>query len=136
MIVLDTSALSALLRRRRRGAAEERLAKRVAMLLESDVPVVLPGIVYQEVLSGIAEPEQARRVRRAIQEGFPVVLATERDHVAAAELTNAAARRGVAVSTPDALIAAQAIARDAWLLTTDAGFARLAESSRLKLLGW
>jgi predicted nucleic acid-binding protein len=128
--------LSALLRRRRRGEAEERLAEGVTMLLESDVPVVLPGIVFQEILSGIAEPEQARRVRRAIQEGFPVLLATERDHIAAAELVNAAARRGLAVSTPDALIAAQTIARDALLLTTDTDFARLAELSKLRLLGW
>jgi len=136
MIVLDTSVISALLRRRRRGAVEQKLAEVVTMLLDTDVPVVLPGIVFQEVLSGIAEPEQVGRVRRSIKEGFPVVLATERDHVAAAELANAAAGRGLVVSTPDALIAAQTIVRGAMLLTSDRDFIRLTECSRLKLLGW
>ncbi len=134
MIVLDTSVLSAVLRRRRRGVAEERLAENVKLLLDSEVAVVLPGIVLQEILSGIAEPEQAVRVRRAIQEGFPVVLATEGDHIAAAEMASAAARRGWAVSAPDALIAAQTIARGAQLMTIDADFARLAQVSRLKLV--
>ena len=136
MIVLDTSVVSAILRRRRRGEAEKKLAEVVTRLLDTDVPIVLPGIVFQEVLSGIAQPEQVRRVRRSIQDGFPLVLATEGDHIAAAELVNAAAGRGVAVSTPDALIAAQTIARGATLLTTDSDFTRLTEFSQLKLLGW
>jgi predicted nucleic acid-binding protein len=44
-----------------------------------------------------------------------------------------AARRGIALSTPDALIAAQAINRHASLFTSDADFATLAWSG-LKLL--
>jgi predicted nucleic acid-binding protein len=136
VIVLDTSVISALLRRRRRGVVEQKLAELVTMLLDSDVPVVLPGIVFQEVLSGIADQAQVRRVRLAIREGFPVLLATERDHVAAAELVSAAASRGLSLSIPDALIAAQAIGRGAMLLSTDADFARLSGFSRLKLLRW
>ena len=57
MIFLDTTIVSAVLRRRRRGEREQHLAERVESLLSTDVLVVLPGIVLQEVLSGIAAPE-------------------------------------------------------------------------------
>lgn len=41
---------------------------------------------------------------QAVRESFPVVLVTEADHIAAARLVNGAVERGVALSTPDALI--------------------------------
>ena len=133
MILLDTSVVSAVLRRRTRGEAEEAAAERVAALLRSDQPVGLPGIVLQEVLSGIAERTQHERLVAALRAGFPVILATEGDHLLAADVVSLGARRGVAVSTPDALIAAQAINRHASLFTSDADFAKLAWSG-LKLL--
>jgi hypothetical protein len=133
VIFLDTTVVSAVLRRRRRGASEQRLAERVESLLLTDAPVVLPGIVLQEVLSGISAPEQFRRVRDAIHTSFPVVVASEADHVAAAELVNAAARRGVSCSTPDALIAAQVVRARGSLFTTDGDFARLAGVARLEI---
>lgn len=133
MIFLDTTVVSAVLRRRRRGESERRLAGRVENLLATDVPVVLPGIVLQEVLSGIAAPEQFRRVRDAIHASFPVVVATEGDHVAAAELVNASAARGVACSTPDALIAAQVMRARGALFTTDGDFGHISKVAPLKL---
>lgn len=134
MILLDTSVVSAVLRRRRRGALEAELAKRVAILLASDASVGLPGIVFQELLSGIAERAQHQRVLAAVRESFPLVLATEGDHLKAADLTNAAARAGVSLSTPDALIAAQALNRRAQLFTTDRDFESLAGLAGLRLV--
>ncbi len=122
MILLDTGVVSAVLRRRRRGEREERLAAQVSELLDGEIAVALPGIVVQEVLSGIAEPLQYRRVLGAIRESFPILLATEADHLRAATLVNAASARGLAVSTPDALIAAQALNHRAALFTTDVEF--------------
>jgi predicted nucleic acid-binding protein len=52
----------------------------------------------------------------------------------AADLASQAARRGVALPTPDALIAAQAINRRAVLFTLDQDFEALARVARLKLL--
>ncbi len=134
MILLDTSVLSAVLRRRRRGEAEEAVARRVAELLASDEEIALPGIVFQEVLSGVAERPQREKLLAAIRESFPVALATEGDHLLAADLVSRAARQGIAVSSPDALIAAQAVNRRARLFTTDADFEALAPIAALRLV--
>ena len=133
MIVLDTSVLSAVLRRSRRGQVEDALAARVAALLNSEEQVSVPGIVLQELLSGMAEQKQGERVLAAIRQSFPVVLATEGDHFKAADMANLAAGKGLALSTPDALIAAQAFNRRASLFTTDGDFTRLAAIAGLKL---
>lgn len=134
MIFLDTSVVSAVLRRRRRGPVEERLSARVQALLASDALVGLPGIVLQELLSGIAERPQLQRVLQAVRESFPVLLASEEDHITAAELVNTALRRGVALSTPDALIAAQALALGAKLFSTDEDFERLTKFTPLEVV--
>ena len=126
MILLDTSVLSAVLRRRKRGEAEQELAVRVEELLRGDRAIALPGIVLQEILSGIADQSQREKVLRAVQQSFPVVLASEGDHLKAADIASAAAREGVALSTPDALIAAQALNRGATLFTRDGDFAPFA----------
>jgi predicted nucleic acid-binding protein len=133
VILLDTSVLSAVLRRRRKGEREDALAARVVALFDSDENVAIPGIVFQEILSGVAEPKQAERLLAAIRESFPVLLATEGDHLKAADLANAAARKGVALSTPDALIAAQALNRRASLFTTDADLSKLVAIGGLRL---
>lgn len=133
MILLDTSVVSAVLRRRRRGEAEQVLARKLDALLRSDEQVALPGIVLQELLSGISERLQHEKVLAAARESFSVVLATEGDHLKAADIVNTASAKGVAVSTPDALIAAQALNHRATLLTTDADFGKLADLAGLRL---
>lgn len=133
MILLDTSVVSAVLRRKRRSGQEEETARRVAALLEGDEQVVLPGIVLQEVLSGVADRAQHQKLLDGVRHSFPVALATEGDHLKAADLSNAAAREGIALATPDALIAAQAVNRRARLFTTDGDFLRLAAVAPLRL---
>jgi len=134
VIVLDTSVLSAVLRRRKSGDVEEALVARLASLLKTEEQVSVPGIVLQELLSGIAEQKQGERVRAAIRGSFPVMLATEGDHLKAADLSNLAARKGVALSTPDALIAAQTFNRRASVFTTDGDFPKTAAMTGLKLV--
>ena len=134
MILLDTSVISAVLRRRRKGEREAALADRVASLLEGDRHIAIPGLVLQELLSGISDRAQHERVLAAVRESFPVLLATEGDHLKAADLVTAAAGKGLALSTPDALIAAQAVNRRASLLTSDEDFQSLTAIGGLKLL--
>jgi len=134
MILLDTSVLSAALRRKKRGEAEQELATRVEALLQGDHTIALPGIVLQEILSGISDQGQREKVLRAVRQSFPLVLASEGDHLKAADLTTAAARKGIALSTPDALIAAQALNRRATLFTRDTDFTPLSALAGLHLL--
>jgi predicted nucleic acid-binding protein len=134
LILLDTGVISAVLRRRRRGEREERLAKRVERLLHSEELIALPGIVFQEILSGIAEPAQFERILRGIRSSFPVIAATEEDHLEAARLSNAAAARGIASSTPDTLIAAQAFRLRAVLFTIDPDFEMLRRVTEFTIL--
>jgi predicted nucleic acid-binding protein len=134
VILLDTSVVSAVLRRRRKGEREAALAARVAALIEGERQVAIPGIVLQELLSGISDRAQHERVLAAVRDSFPVVLATEGDHLKAADLVTAAAGHGIALSTPDALIAAQAVNRRASLLTSDEDFQNLTRIGGLKLL--
>jgi predicted nucleic acid-binding protein len=134
VILLDTGIVSAVLRRRRRGEIEERVVEAVSALLDSEEAVALPGIVFQEVLSGISDRRQERRVLRGIRDSFPVVLADEDDHRRAARLASDAAARGIAASTPDTLIASQAIGLGGGLMTVDPDFTYLAELSELRVL--
>jgi predicted nucleic acid-binding protein len=134
VILLDTSVLSAVLRRRQRGEREQALADRLGALLESDEPIAVPGIVLQELLSGMADSRQYDRVLRAVRGSFQVFLAAEGDHLKAADLVSVAARKGLALSTPDALIAAQTMNLRASLFSSDDDFDELADIAGLKLV--
>jgi predicted nucleic acid-binding protein len=134
VILVDTSVLSAALRRRSRGPAEEEAAKRIDALLKGEEEVALPGTVFQEILSGVSDRAQRDKLLTTVRASFPVALATEGDHIMAADLATQAAKGGIRLSTPDALIAAQAINRRARLLTTDGDFLPLADAAGLKLL--
>jgi predicted nucleic acid-binding protein len=102
------------------------------MVLE-DMPVGVPGIVLQELLSGVRTEAEFTRLK-AMMEGFPLVLAERADHVSAARIANGCARKGLPTSTVDCLIAALAVSRKAPLLTVDDDFAGMAPHCGLTLL--
>jgi predicted nucleic acid-binding protein len=116
MILLDTSVVPAVLRRRRKGAAEGK------------------AHALRELLGGVAERHPYDKLLSAVHDSFPVVLATEGDHLKAADVANTCARHGLALSTPGLLIAAQALNRRARLFTTDADLRRLSQTVGLRLL--
>ena len=133
MIIIDTSVLSLAFRRKTRPAPESVKVSTFRRLVTEDIPVAIPGIVLQELLSGVPTPDEFRRLQR-ILDGFPVLLATYDDHVGAARIANACIRAGVIVSTVDCLIAAMTLGKEARLLTSDRDFARMAPHCGLKLL--
>ena len=90
--------------------------------------------MFQEILGGVADRRQKERLLATVRESFLVALATEGDHIMAADLGTRAAQRGLALSTADALIAAQAINRRARLFTTDGDFEPIARVAGLRLL--
>ena len=132
MILLDTSVLSAAFRRRDAGQSHE-AAFRLRRMIAEDWPLAVPGIVSQELLSGVRTPEEWKRLQE-VMEGFPVFLADQEDHFTAARVANTCRQRGVASSTVDCLIAAQAIRRRANLFTLDQDFQRIATCSELQIL--
>ena len=93
----------------------------------------VPGIVLQELLSGVRSEAEFTRLK-AVMDGFPLVLAEPSDHVSAARIANACVWKGVPTSTVDCLIAALAISRKASLLTVDDDFARMAPHCGLTLV--
>ena len=101
------------------------------MLLE-DTPVAIPGIVLQEILSGVRTDIQFTRLQRLL-EAFAVLTAGRQDHVLAAQISKACRRQGMSMSAVDCLIAALAVSRDALLFTLDEDFARMAPICNLKL---
>ena len=95
------------------------------MVLE-DEPIGLPGIVLQELLSGVRTKKEFERLRKVL-DPFSVLLATEDSHLLAASLFNTCKSNGLNVSPTDVLIAATAIQCGGTLITADNDFRRMAE---------
>lgn len=94
--------------------------------------MAIPGVVLQELLSGVKTEAAARKLEEVLS-GFPLLLATRATHVLAAELRSRCRVKGIAAHTVDCLIAAQTIEADAELLTTDEDFSRMADHTALRL---
>ena len=133
MILLDTSVLSLAFRRAPGPGTGSPVARTIERLITEDVPLAVPGIVVQELLSGVRGDGQFARLETAL-EGFQVLLAERAHHVPAAKIANACRRHGVPVSTIDCLIAALAVAHDAQLFTADRDFTRMTPWCGLRLL--
>ena len=135
MILLDTSILSRAFRRGRPGPEEHRLRSALDRLMAGDEALGLPGIVLQEVLSGIRSQKQFADLQRRLVLGFAIVLPMTADYVQAAALRNTCLEKGLNVSGPDCLIATLAITGNHRLLTADDDFRRIATHSKLRVLG-
>jgi hypothetical protein len=130
VIVLDTSVLSLAFRRRVEPTTPT--VTRLCRLVEQDTPLRIPGIVVQELLSGVRSEGEFVRLAGLLAP-FSKLLAVMDDHIAAAQISNACRRRGISPSATDCLIAAQAIGVDGALFTTDDDFVALRRHSRLRL---
>jgi len=133
LILVDTSVLSLAFRRRIKANPLPPLVGILHRLIEQDQPVVVPGIVLQELLSGVRTRTEYERLRD-LMEGFPLMLAAREHHLEAARIANTCRQAGISVSTVDCLIAAMAIAAKSKLLTGDEDFERIASCCDLHLL--
>ena len=133
MILLDTSVLSLAFRRQRGVEAEPTVVRVLRQMVLEDIPLTVPGIVLQELLSGVRSTGQFSRLERLV-EGFPILLAERAHHVAAARIFNVCRRKGISPSAIDCLIAALAISSEAPLLTVDEDFQKMASHCHLRLL--
>lgn len=132
MILIDTSIWSIAFRRQKPGEEFPQEVEALKSLIKGDETIALPGVVLQELLSGLKEEAQFNRLRRLI-EGFPVLLATDDDHIKAAQISNICRRKGIATTAVDCLITAMTIERGAQLFTIDQDFTYIAELCPLQL---
>jgi predicted nucleic acid-binding protein len=133
VILLDTSVLSRVFRRRRPGPREQRLQRVVEDLMAGESPLGLPGIVLQEVLSGIRSQKQFEELERRLLAAFTILLPTTANHIEAARLRNKCLANGVSASGPDCLIAVIATSANHELFATDGDFEAIAKHAPLKL---
>jgi len=133
LIVVDTSVWSLAFRRRSwpKGVMPG-IIKLLQKLTREKQRVVVPGVVLQELLSGVKVPAQGERIKE-LMEGYPLILATKEQHVEAANISNACRKAGVSAATVDFLIAAQCILLNGVLLTLDDDFKRISGCCGLRI---
>jgi predicted nucleic acid-binding protein len=128
-VVVDTTVWSLFLRRAPREATVE--VERLRRYIQES-RALMPGIVRQELLSGIKKRAQFDTLDQLL-EGFPDLLATSKDHRTAALFFNECRRNGIQGSPVDFLICAIAHRLDAPILTTDQDFVLYTEFVPIKL---
>ena len=86
MILVDTSVWSLAFRRRAWQGPVPGIVGFLLKMIEDDQPLAVPGIVLQELLSGVKEPSEASRLED-LMKGFPLLLATREHHVEGAKIS-------------------------------------------------
>jgi len=133
LIVVDTSVWSLAFRRRGwPNRVTPGVVKLLQKLTKEKQQVVVPGIVLQELLSGVKDPAQWERIKE-LMEGYPLILATKEQYIEASNISNVCRRAGVSAATIDCLIAAQCIMLNGVLLTLDDDFKRISGCCGLRL---
>jgi predicted nucleic acid-binding protein len=133
MIIFDTSVLSRVFRRKRAGAEERRLQAVFQDLMASEDPLGMPGIVLQEVLSGVRSQRQFSDLSARLLAAFTVLPEGVPEHLEAARVRSVCLSKGLNVSGVDCLIAACAIVGNHELFAVDDDFAAIARHVPLRL---
>ena len=130
MIVVDTSVWIDFFRDTGTWQVEH-LAQQIA----DDEPVALTDIVLTEILQGLPNDREARRVERRLLAFDVLRLEGLDDFRRAASLYGQARTRGITIRrTLDCLIASVCVREDAPLLHADADFDHLATCTELRIL--
>lgn len=122
-MIVDSSAWIEFLRGRRSA-----VSRRLEAALRAGEPVLMPDVVYQEVLQGARDPRHFARLQEQLEEVRPFVPASGRGTARLAAWLYARCRwDGITLRSPnDCVIAACAIEADEPLLHADADFDRIA----------
>ena len=121
--VVDTSEWIEFFAGRKAASLEDALASGAA---------IMPPIVVAELVSGATSRQERAAIGELLQDA--PVHETPLDHwIRVGDLRAALARKGLAVTIPDAHVAQCALDRDAVLLTRDAIFGKIARHTSLRL---
>ena len=129
-VLVDTSAWSLALRKK--GPAGHPVVEKLRVLIETNQPIVITGLILQEILQAFRDEKTAKRIEKELQ-SVPLLQLSRKDYVGAAGLKRKCAARGISVTTADCQIAQAAIANQCTLLTNDRDFVRISDVCGLKL---
>lgn len=129
-VIVDTSIWSLALRRQEHIQNPE--AETLKKIIKDGEDIYLIGIILQEILQGIRKAEDFARLKKYL-DAFPLLEIKREPYIKAAELKNHLSKKGIQISTIDALIASAAIVNDCCLYTNDKDFDHIAKHSQLKL---
>jgi predicted nucleic acid-binding protein len=134
MVLVDTPVWSLALRRRPENLSdrEHQLTQALAELIREG-RVQMLGPIRQELLSGIREEPQFRKLRHYLR-AFPEYALEASDYEEAAHMNNQCRTKGIAGSAVDFLICAAAHRRGWTILTIDQDFQNYASVLPLRLL--
>jgi len=123
MILVDTSVWSLALRRKPQNLApgERRMTQLLYQVVDEGRAQLL-GPVRQELLSGLREDSEFRRLRDYLRD-FPDTPVVAEDYEEAARASNQCRRNGIAGSPVDMLMCAVALGHSWEIFTTDRDFA-------------
>lgn len=134
MILIDTPVWSLALRRKPENltAAERRLTQRLHQIVNEGQAELL-GLVRQELLSGLREESQFRRLRDYLRD-FPDTAVVAENYEEAARASNRCRSAGIAGSTVDMLLCAVGMHHDWQIFSTDRDFANYATVLKIRIL--
>jgi predicted nucleic acid-binding protein len=133
MILLETSLLA--LAYEKRSEADPRPVAALRRMIQENITLGIPGIVWQELLSGVRSEGQFKQLRAHLA-AFPILVAGQQHHAEAARIAQACAARRIDCSPVEALIAAHAVESKAPLFTLNRVFAPIARLAGFKLFGY
>ena len=125
MILLETGVLIRHLRRREGFAPIHPYTAEIRRLAKLRAVVGIPGMALQEVLAGATDDANSERWAGQLRAAAPTIAATEEEWELAGRLSSFCRRKGVTTGAPDALMAAQSLARDAPLFAEDGDYAHI-----------
>ena len=128
-LLIDASVWSLVLRRKPEAILSREEREMVAALTEAigDGRAAIIGPIRQEILSGIKEPAQYEKLRRALQ-SYTDEPVTSSDYEEAGRLFNVCRSKGVQCGAVDILLCAVARRRQWAILTSDQGLKRCIEA--------
>jgi predicted nucleic acid-binding protein len=125
-ILIDTPVWSLALRRKTAEfAVSERRTTQLLFQIVDEGRAQLLGSVRQELLSGLKEYAQFRRLRDYLRD-FPDTLLAIEDYEEAARASNECRKAGIASTPVDMLICAVGLHHDWQIFSTDRDFTRYA----------
>jgi len=130
-VLVDTSVWSLALRRDTPPDIKE--TQILARCLERQDILFSTGIILQELLQGFRGPKQRQRLIEHFS-SLPLIVPDLTDQIEAATLQTTCRRKGIQITTIDALLAQLVIGHDLEFLTTDRDFTLMARHVSLRIL--